>query len=152
MSRTRVLPYLLMILMVPAALASSHREAPLIAGLPQYDNTDVYAFRSPEAQKTVTLAANWNSPTGLFARVEAVWNKQSLQDDLLNIPVGGVPREGDDFWQYNAMVGYRFHRSLCEISAGILNIAGEKYHLSPLNSHPELPREQTVVLRCRLSF
>src|SRR6476469_4213630 len=42
-----------------AATASSHREAPLIAGLPQYDNTDVYAFRSPEAQKTVTLAANW---------------------------------------------------------------------------------------------
>ena len=42
-----------------AADASSHREAPLIAGLPEYDNTDVYAFRSPERQKTVTLVANW---------------------------------------------------------------------------------------------
>jgi hypothetical protein len=42
-----------------AATASSHREAPLIAGTPQYDNTDVYAFRSPEKQSTVTLAANW---------------------------------------------------------------------------------------------
>ncbi|RYC07143.1 DUF4331 domain-containing protein [Nocardioides zhouii] len=42
-----------------AATASSHREAPLIAGLPQYDNTDTYAFRSPENQKTVTLVANW---------------------------------------------------------------------------------------------
>jgi len=41
------------------ASASSHREAPLIAGAPQYDNTDVYAFRSPEAQKTVSLVANW---------------------------------------------------------------------------------------------
>lgn len=39
--------------------ASSHREAPLIAGQPQYDNTDVYAFRSPERQSTVTLIANW---------------------------------------------------------------------------------------------
>ncbi len=41
------------------ATASSHREAPLIAGEPQYDNTDVYAFRSPNRRKTVTLAANW---------------------------------------------------------------------------------------------
>ena len=41
------------------ATASSHREAPLVAGLPQYDNTDLYAFRSPERQNTVTLAANW---------------------------------------------------------------------------------------------
>ena len=40
-----------------AATASSHREAPLIAGLPQYDNTDLYAFRSPENQSTITLAA-----------------------------------------------------------------------------------------------
>ncbi len=41
------------------ATASSHREAPLIGGLPQYDNTDVYAFRSPEKPNSVTLAANW---------------------------------------------------------------------------------------------
>jgi Domain of unknown function (DUF4331) len=42
-----------------AATASSHREAPLISGTPQYDTTDLYAFTSPEAQKTVTLVANW---------------------------------------------------------------------------------------------
>ena len=42
-----------------AATASSHREAPLIAGIPQYDGTDLYAFRSPEKQDTVTLIANW---------------------------------------------------------------------------------------------
>ena len=39
--------------------ASSHREAPLIAGQPQYDTTDVYAFRSPERPGTVTMIANW---------------------------------------------------------------------------------------------
>ncbi len=39
--------------------ASSHREAPLIAGLPKYDNTDLYAFRSPENDGTVTLVSNW---------------------------------------------------------------------------------------------
>ena len=42
-----------------AANSSSHREAPLIAGLPQYDTTDLYAFRSPERRNTVTLIANW---------------------------------------------------------------------------------------------
>ncbi|WP_439379043.1 DUF4331 domain-containing protein [Amycolatopsis lexingtonensis] len=46
---------------VPAgpALASSHREAPLISGDPPVDNTDVYAFVSPDKPDTVTLIANW---------------------------------------------------------------------------------------------
>ncbi|WP_083949409.1 DUF4331 domain-containing protein [Herbidospora yilanensis] len=42
-----------------APSASSHREAPLIAGDPRNDNTDVYAFTSPDKQDTVTLLANW---------------------------------------------------------------------------------------------
>jgi uncharacterized protein DUF4331 len=41
------------------ASASSHREAPGILGQPQYDNTDVYAFVSPDKGSTVTLVANW---------------------------------------------------------------------------------------------
>ncbi len=41
------------------ATASSHREAPLIANDPQADNTDVYAFRSPDDTNTVTLIANY---------------------------------------------------------------------------------------------
>lgn len=39
--------------------ASSHREAPLTAGDPKADNTDVYAFTSPDNADTVTLVANW---------------------------------------------------------------------------------------------
>ena len=39
--------------------ASSHREAPLIAGDPRVDNTDVYAFTSPDKPDTVTLIGNW---------------------------------------------------------------------------------------------
>jgi hypothetical protein len=39
--------------------ASSHREAPLIAGDPRADNTDVYAFVSPDDTDTVTLISNW---------------------------------------------------------------------------------------------
>ena len=39
--------------------ASSHREAPLISGDPRADNTDVYAFVSPDAPGTVTIIANY---------------------------------------------------------------------------------------------
>jgi Domain of unknown function (DUF4331) len=39
--------------------ASSHREAPLVSGDPRADNTDVYAFVSPDAPDTVTLISNW---------------------------------------------------------------------------------------------
>ena len=41
------------------ALASSHREAPLISNDPLADNTDVYAFRSPDDPTTVTIIANY---------------------------------------------------------------------------------------------
>ena len=49
------------------SLASSHREAPLIAGDPQVDNTDLYAFVSPDKSDSVTLIANFypdQRPTG----------------------------------------------------------------------------------------
>jgi hypothetical protein len=42
-----------------ASNASSHREAPLTAADPQIDNTDVYAFRSPDKPNTVTLISSW---------------------------------------------------------------------------------------------
>ncbi len=42
-----------------ASLASSHREAPLIGGDARADNTDTYAFVSPDKPGMVTLLANW---------------------------------------------------------------------------------------------
>ncbi len=39
--------------------ASSHREAPFTASEPQIDNTDVYAFTSPDNPAMVTLISNW---------------------------------------------------------------------------------------------
>lgn len=41
------------------ARASSHREAPLLAGDPLVDSTDVYAFVSPDKPDTVTLISSW---------------------------------------------------------------------------------------------
>jgi|tagenome__1003787_1003787.scaffolds.fasta_scaffold20821340_2 hypothetical protein len=42
-----------------AAQASSHREAPLISEDPSADNTDTYAFRSPDRPDTVSIIANY---------------------------------------------------------------------------------------------
>ena len=42
-----------------SSYASSHREAPLISRDPQADNTDLYAFRSPDDPNTVTIIANY---------------------------------------------------------------------------------------------
>ena len=40
-------------------VGSSHREAPLIANDPLADNTDLYAFRSPDNPNTITVIANY---------------------------------------------------------------------------------------------
>ncbi len=94
--------------------------------------------------------ATWNSPTGFFARAEANWYSQELDSAAAGVRMDSAP--GDDFWQFNAHVGYRFHRNLCEVSAGVLNITDTDYRLSPLNYTNELPRERTFFVRYRLSF
>ncbi|CAN5127769.1 DUF4331 domain-containing protein [soil metagenome] len=49
----------LVLSLLVSASASSHREAPLITEDPVADNTDVYAFVSPDKPDTVTLISNW---------------------------------------------------------------------------------------------
>ena len=60
--RTRILGlsaiFIVALAMMPGQ-ASSHREAPLLAQDPMADNTDVYAFVSPDAPDTVTLISNF---------------------------------------------------------------------------------------------
>jgi len=77
---------------------------------------------------------------------------QTLRDDPRGLAPGAVPRKGDSFWQFNAFTGYRFNRNLCEISAGVLNITGQDYQLSPLSPYYDIARKETFVLRCRFSF
>ena len=66
--KPRIHGILLAIIVVVAAVvfsnpywgdASSHREAPLISNDPLADNTDLYAFRSPDDPGTVTIIANY---------------------------------------------------------------------------------------------
>jgi Domain of unknown function (DUF4331) len=62
-TRRRKLKFLLMIscLLVFSGIimSSSHREAPLIANDPLADNTDLYAFRSPDNPNKIILIANY---------------------------------------------------------------------------------------------
>jgi len=54
-------------LLTVVGYASSHREAPLISQDPLADNTDVYAFKSPDDPNTITIIANYipfESPEG----------------------------------------------------------------------------------------
>jgi len=98
------------------------------------------------------LSLNWNSPSGLFARIEGNFYAQDLDDDPAGRPVGAAPRENDEFWQTNLLAGYRFNRNLCEISTGVLNLTDQDYRLSPLNPYFDIARERTFILRFRASF
>lgn len=66
-----------------SALASSHREAPLIADDPLADNTDLYVFRSPEDTNTVTIIANY-------------------------VPLQ-LPHGGPNYYQFGENVRYEIH-------------------------------------------
>lgn len=67
--------------------ASSHREAPLTAADPQVDNTDVYAFVSPDDPGTVTFVSNWipfEEPAGgpnFYAFAEGVRYDVNVSND-----------------------------------------------------------------------
>ena len=65
-------------------------------------------------------------------------------------PPPNIP--GDDFWQFNAFVGYRFPRRFVEVSVGVLNLTDRDYRLNPLTLYAELPRERTAVVSLKINF
>jgi len=93
----------------------------------------------------VSLDGIFQMPCGLFASVEGQWWEQELRDDLSPMP-------GDHFWQANARLGYRSPRRHIEISAGLMNITGQNYNLSPINLYPDLPRQCSFVTEIKLNF
>src|SRR5436190_3160961 len=66
-----------------SVFASSHREAPLISQDPLADNTDLYAFVSPDRPDTVTIIANY-------------------------IPME-TPASGPGFWSFDPNVAYNIY-------------------------------------------
>ena len=91
------------------------------------------------------LFVQFHHRSGFFAGVDAGWWGQAS---------GGTPPvpAGDDFWQLNVSVGYRFARRQAEVRLGGLNLLDQDYHLNPLNLMAELPRERTLAISCRFSF
>ncbi|HVM17525.1 MAG TPA: DUF4331 domain-containing protein [Gaiellaceae bacterium] len=75
-----------------ASTASSHREAPLISEDPTADNTDVYAFRSPDRPDTVTIIANW-IPAEDPAAGPMYWEFSSRARYNIHIDTNGDGRE-----------------------------------------------------------
>ena len=54
-----LLPVLGIVALSGVLMSSSHREAPMIADDPLADNTDVYAFRSPDKPDKICIIANY---------------------------------------------------------------------------------------------
>jgi outer membrane receptor for ferric coprogen and ferric-rhodotorulic acid len=93
----------------------------------------------------VDLSAIFNHRTGIYGALEARYYSQNNRGDLSALP-------GDNFWQFNAFVGYWFPHRQAQVQLGLLNIFDQDYRLHPLNLHANLPRERTLSLRFRLSF
>jgi tetratricopeptide (TPR) repeat protein len=84
-------------------------------------------------------------PSGAFGQVEGVWTRQSNHGYTPDLP-------GDDFWQLNAYVGWRFLRRRAEVRLGLLNLTDQDYRLNPLNLHAALPRQRTLAARLKFNF
>lgn len=93
----------------------------------------------------LSLLALWNHPSGWFAQWQSAWWHQNSD--------GYTPAlVGDDFWQHDVFIGYRFPRRLAEIRLGLLNLTDQDYRLNPLNLHADLPRSRTVSVSLKLNF
>lgn len=86
-----------------------------------------------------------NHASGLFSRFDAIWSCQSNHDYAVDLP-------GEDFWQLNWFVGYRFARRRAEIRAGVVNLADQDYRLNPLTLYTELPHDRMAVINLKLQF
>jgi outer membrane receptor for ferric coprogen and ferric-rhodotorulic acid len=61
-------------------------------------------------------------------------------------------RPGDDFWQFNVHLGYRWLQRRLETRISLLNLTDRNYRLNPLNLTAELPRERTLAMSLRFNF
>jgi len=75
--------YIALFTVTQVAFGSSHREAPLISNDPLADNTDLYAFRSPDDPNTITIIANY-------------------------IP-GEIPHGGPNYYNFGENIRYEIH-------------------------------------------
>ena len=119
---------------------SSHREAPEISKDPAADNTDVYAFVSPDKPDTVTLVANFIP----FQNPDGGPNFYAFGKDVLyeihihNKPITGPGQPPDITYQFRFIEDYKDPTSFL-YNLGTVGVNGA----SGLNTYPNLNRRQT---------
>lgn len=87
----------------------------------------------------------FNHSSGFFAQANSLWSWQDNRGYSPDIP-------GDEFWQHNIYLGYRFLKRRAEARIGLLNITDENYRLNPLTIYSELPRSRTIYASLRFYF
>jgi outer membrane receptor protein involved in Fe transport len=93
----------------------------------------------------VGLVASFNHRSGVFSSFEANWYSQSN--------AGEEPsRQGDDFWHFNLLAGYRFPHRRAELVVGMLNLTDRDYRLDPLTSNAEPRRGRTFTAKFRFNW
>jgi Tfp pilus assembly protein PilF/outer membrane receptor protein involved in Fe transport len=117
---------------------------------PQTTSGLFFSSFAPYSKTTSTLhqadlLAVYNHPCGGFAQFDALWYWQSNDSDSGSLP-------GDNFWQLNALAGYRLHNRQAELTVGVLNLTDQDYRLNPLTPYNDLPRGRTAVVRLGLRF
>jgi hypothetical protein len=108
----------------------------------------VLAPVNPSQRATLHQATGYllfNHASGFFARAEVLWYAQHNSGYSPELP-------GDDVFQENLYLGYRFPRGRGELRLGILNLTGEDYRLNPLTAYEELPRERVFEAQLRFRF
>ncbi|HWN95840.1 MAG TPA: TonB-dependent receptor [Methylomirabilota bacterium] len=105
-----------------------------------------YARQDLEANlHQVRLFARCNFRNGIFAQADSIFLSQENDGYRPELP-------GDDVWQFNAHIGYRFPRRRAELRLGVLNLTNQDYRLNPLNVMNELPRERTFTASVKIVF
>jgi Flp pilus assembly protein TadD len=119
-----------------------------IFNVPSGIATNIYFTPSQHSEailNQVDLLAVFNHPCGFFAQADAHWYVQNNIGEASTEP-------GDNFWQVNALAGYRFLHRKAEIALEVLNITDQNYNLNPLNLYNELPRSRTLAMRLQINF
>ena len=102
-------------------------------------------LRERSIVQQLTGSVRYHHPSGFFAAFDSTWTHQSNQ-------LAASPNAGDDFWQMDAWVGWRFFRRQAEVAAGVLNVTDADYRLYPLNDLAEPYRDRTLAVSVRFAF
>jgi len=127
-------------------LRSTLSSVPLssLSGADRLERSDLHQLR---------VFGLFNHPSGFFGRADLDWYWQdntARRFDGSAFVYENLP--GDEFPQLNLLAGWRFRRQRAEITAGVLNVTGQDYHLKPLNFYIELSRGTVICARLRFRF